>query len=151
MKMNDSKQDPKMFWVKQDRKDWEKEDIPCIECGGKGLEVRRDNNGNDCLWCEDCRVVTHWVITELHEDQKIDINKEGLYEAVIDKKCRKCREHLEFYGRNCWERFKDRNQWSCPNGCTRKKEFKDFEVVKIKSGKIKESVFDVVPSKSIPV
>lgn len=148
--MTDAKENTNQLWIKENIRSLSKEEIPCRDCGKTNLKTQRDTNGNDFLVCQDCGRGNYSVIVELHEEQKINSNVEDIYEATISKKCRNCRENLEFSGRNIWERFTDRNQWSCPNGCTRKKEFQSFQEFTLKEGKASVSIYDIVPSEKIP-
>lgn len=148
---NDNKEDPNKLWIKEDVYNLSKCEIPCRDCGKKDLKVERDINGNDYLVCEDCGRGNYSVIVELHEGQRIKANIDDIHEAIISKKCRKCRENLEYSGRNIWERFSDRNQWSCQSGCTRKKEFQDFQKFSLKRGKASVSIYDILPSEKVEV
>jgi len=147
----DNKENRNKMWVKEDVFSLSKEDIPCRRCGKQNLATDTDINGNDLLRCQECGRANYNVISELHEEQRIKANIKGLYKAVISKCCTTCKKNLEFKGRTQWSRFSNKNQWSCPDGCTRKQEFHDSKTVKIKRGKVKTSIYEIVPSKKVAV
>ena len=145
----DNKEDPRMLLLEEDTKSLSKEEIPCFNCGKTDLETVRGTNGDDVLRCQDCRQYTRHVETRLVENQEIKVNIKGLFEAEINKKCRKCRENLVYRTRENYTRFSNRNLWDCPNGCTRKKGFRNEEVTLL-NGKTWISIYDIVPSKKSP-
>lgn len=147
--MTDAKEDSTTLWMKDDLYSLSRDDIDCRRCDSSDLDVDQDVNDNDMLRCNDCGRANYFVISELHEDQKISANIKGIYEAVISKSCSDCGRNLEYSGRSAWERFSNRNQWSCPNGCIRNMEFRDGKEFTLKHGKTSVSLYQIIPTRRI--
>ena len=98
------------------------------------------------LRCPKCKVHTTWIEADLEPGQQIKANIGDLIEATVSRQCRKCRENLEYRTTEVYQRFNNVNTWTCPNGCFYEKEFDRFQEFKLKEGKARVSIYEVLSS-----